>query len=392
MSTALILSGGGARAAYQVGVLKGLAHLIPTMAASPFQIICGTSAGAINTLALAGKEGDYRRRVASMEAMWRELGAEKIYRTDFLGVLGNSLRLFLALFHSGYGRSRALSLLDNSPLRALLRDYIEFREIDEAIAAGRLEAVALTAMSYSTGQSVTFFQGNHDNWIRARRMGLRTGLTMEHLMASAAIPTLFPPVRIGNRYFGDGALRQLKPLSPALHLGASRLFIIGVSDNIRHKHAAEVNYHSPSLAQMAGHMLNSAFIDTIESDIETLQAINRLTSLLSAEEREAAGVSDMKPVDYLCITPSLPINELADEYIHELPRSVRMFLRATGATARGGGSSAASYLLFEPGFCGRLIDMGYDDTLRQEERVLRFFDVEKATAARDPVQAGAALE
>ncbi len=311
--------------------------------------------------------------MAGLESIWRELCAEKIYRTDFPGVLRNTLQLLFSLFHSGYGRARALSLLDNSPLRELLRDYIELREIDEAIAAGHLDAVALTAMSYSTGQSVTFFQGNHDNWMRARRMGLRTGLTLDHLMASAAIPTLFPPIRIGERYFGDGALRQLKPLSPALHLGAQRLFIIGVSDNIRHKKAADLSYHSPSLAQVAGHMLNSAFIDTIESDIETLEAINRLTRALSPEQREARGVGDMRPIDYLCITPSLPINDLAEEYLHELPRSVRLFLRTTGATARGGGSSAASYLLFEPGFCGELIDLGYRDTLHQGKRVVAFF-------------------
>ncbi len=373
MTNALILSGGGARAAYQVGVLKALAEILPERLHTPFPIICGTSAGAINTLGLAGRPGDFAARVGQLDDIWRGLHAERIYRTDAWGVLRNSLRLFSSLLRSGSGIKKPVALLNNQPLRELLTDYIQFREIDEAIASRRLMAVAITAMSYSTGQSITFFQGEHDNWKRARRMGLRTGLTIDHLMASAAIPTIFPPVKIGDHYYGDGALRQLKPLSPALHLGANRLFVVGVSDNPARARFDETVYHSPSLAQMISHMLNSAFIDTIESDLETLRAINRLTSPLNRVQRMEMEVEDMRPIDFLCITPSRGINTLAAEYIDELPRSVRAFLKFTGATARGGGTSALSYLLFEPGFCGALIDMGHADTLAQRQRVLAFF-------------------
>ena len=252
-----------------------------------------------------------------------------------------------------------------------MSNFIQFREIDESIASGYLQAVAITAMSYGSGQSITFFQGDHDNWQRFRRLGLRTGLTIEHLMASSAIPTMFPPVKIGNRYYGDGALRQLKPLSPALHLGADRLFVVGVSDNLMHRQFIETSFHPPTLAQMIGHMLNSAFIDTIESDLETLRLVNEMAD--QAECRQALDGSDKRKIDYICITPSVAINQLAENYLHELPRTVKMFLRFTGATAKGGGTSAASYLLFEPGFCGELISMGYHDTLKQEQAVLAFF-------------------
>lgn len=375
MTNALILSGGGARAAYQVGVLKALSQILPANIYSPFPIICGTSAGAINTLGLAGRAGSFAAQVADLETIWRQLRAEKIYHADLWGVIKNTVNLLSSLARSGTGIRKPVALLNNSPLRDLLADYIDFRQIDEAIASRRLQAVSITAMSYSTGQSITFFQGEHENWKRARRMGLRSGLTLDHLMASSAIPTIFPPVKIGDHYYGDGALRQLKPLSPALHLGATRLFVVGVSDNPARTTFDEKVYHSPSLAQMISHMLNSAFIDTIESDLETLRAINRLTVAVSDAERVEYGLDDLKKIDFLCITPSRGINTLAEEYLHELPRSVRAFLRLTGATAKGGGTSSASYLLFEPGFIGRLIDLGHEDTVKQESRVREFFSL-----------------
>jgi len=202
-------------------------------------------------------------------------------------------------------------------------------------------------------------------------------------MASAAIPTMFPPVKIGDGYFGDGAVRQLKPLSPAIRLGAERLFIVGVSDNPVRGHAAEGVCRAPSVAQTMGHLLNSAFIDTIESDLETLRAINRLYESISAADAHDPAISDIKKIDYVSITPSVAINDVAARYFRALPRSMHLFLRMTGATAGGSGASAASYLMFERGFCGELIDMGYQDALRQQQEILRFFslpEVEKSSA------------
>lgn len=376
----LVLSGGGARAAYQVGVLKAVAETLPKETSNPFPIICGTSAGAINTLAIAGRAGPFRLRIKKLEAIWRQLDAEKIYRTDFFGVLKNSLNMLFSFFNSGYALGKPKALLDNTPLRHLLENYVRFRHIDEAIAAGELDAASITAVSYSTGKSVTFFQGADDiqPWERSRRVGVRTQLTIEHLMASSAIPMMFPAMHIGERYFGDGAVRQLKPISPALHLGAEKVFVIGVSDTSSHNSQQPLIKHSPSIAQIIGHLFNSAFIDSIESDLETLQKINRLSEQMSISERRKKGVSDLKPVEFLAILPSQPIDKLASDHLKELPRSIKLFLKLTGATARGGGVSAASYLMFSRGFCRKLLDLGYQDGLAQKDAIIEFFESEKS--------------
>ena len=373
MTAALILTGGGARAAYQVGILKALAEILPKRTHNPFPVICGTSAGAINAIALAGRPGPFSLRVKKLERMWQNLKAEDVYRTDFFGVTKNTAKLIGALLHSGYSRKAAVALLNNEPLKEMLEGYVRFRYIDEAIASRELDAVCITAMHYDSGQSVSFFQGNQDNWKRNRRYGSRARLSIEHLMASTAIPALFPPAKIGDHYYGDGAVRQLKPLSPALHLGADKLFIIGVSNNIETSEPDTPATHSPSVGQMASHLLNSAFIDSTESDIETLKSINRLASHISPEERKAIGADHLKPIDYLCISPSVGIDKIAEEYFHELPRSLRIFLHMMGATKQGGGSSAASYLLFEPGFCQQLLKLGYDDAMKQESDIRNFF-------------------
>lgn len=375
MTTALILSGGGARAAYQVGVLKAISRLLPHRTHNPFPVISGTSAGAINALAIASNGGSLRYRVRRLEHFWRQLEADNIYRTDLLGVLGNSLKVGLSLLSSGHGLGKPLALLNNSPLRKMLQREISFRHIDEAIASGHLQAIAINTMSYQSGQSVTFFQGNSriQEWRRARRIGVRCGLTINHLMASAAIPTLFPAVKVDNQYFGDGAMRQHKPLSPALKLGATRLFVIGVSDNPIHFDRKAEAAHQPSIAQIVGHLLNSAFIDSIEADLETLHTINKLVVDTSAAELQQHGASHLRNVECLTITPSEPIDAIAGQYLDQLPRSVQMFLRLTGATSRGGGASAASYLLFQPDFCQALIRLGFCDALAQEEHIRAFF-------------------
>ena len=377
MKTGLILSGGGARAAYQVGVLKAVAEILPKDVSNPFPVICGTSAGSVNALAIAGRAGHFRLRIRKLEAIWSQMDAELIYRTDFWGVVKNSINMFLSFLHSGYAMGRPKALLDNEPLRELLDHVIRFRHVDEAIASGELHAVSVTAMSYTSGQSVSFFQGRSDlkAWARSRRIGIPAGLTVDHLMASSAIPTLFPARQIGDGFYGDGAVRQLKPISPALHLGADKVFVVGVSDNPLHKKPHQYIRHSPSVAQIVGHMFNTAFIDSIESDLETLRSINKLAEKMTPEQHKASG---LRPIEFLAISPSQPIDELACDYIKELPRSIRLFLKLTGATATGGGVSAASYLLFSKGFCQKLLDTGYQDGLRQADDIRRFFGLDSA--------------
>ena len=375
MSRGLVLTGGGARAAYQVGVLKGIASILPRAVYNPFPIICCTSAGAINALSIAGRAGPFRLRTKKLETIWQNLRASDVYRTDFMGVSANAFHVLASFLHSGYGIGRPISLLDNTPLRQLLDNYVKFDYLDTAITNGELEAIAVSAMSYASGQSVTFFQGhqNIEPWKRARRRGEKTALNIDHLMASTAIPSLFPAVQLNEGYFGDGAVRQLKPISPALHMGARQLLIIGVSDNATAQGAAPER-HSPSIAQIVGHMFNSAFIDSIESDLETLRSINRLASALPESIRANNGITDLNPIDVLSISPSQSIDQIAQEHIHELPRSLKLFLRLTGATAQGGGTSAASYLLFEPGFCRKLIELGYQDALTQQDAIETFFE------------------
>jgi len=375
MSKALVLTGGGARAAYQVGVLKGVSKILPRSVYNPFPIICGTSAGAINALSIAGRAGPFRLRTQKLERIWHELTPADVYRTDATGVIKNTFHLLASFVHSGYGIGKPISLLDNSPLRQMMENYVKFDYLDTAINNGELQAIAITAMSYASGKSVTFFQGQDQipAWNRSRRRGEKIDINIDQLMASTAIPGLFPAVKINGDYFGDGAVRQLKPISPALHMGATKLFIIGVSDNPIHSQRPTKLEHSPSTAQIVGHMFNSAFIDAVESDLETLQSINRLASALPQSLREKNNITDLNPVDVLAISPTESIDTIAQEHIHELPRSLRLFLRLTGATAQGGGSSAASYLLFEPGFCRKLIDLGMRDAQAKEDEIRQFF-------------------
>jgi len=376
VSRGLVLTGGGARAAYQVGVLKGIAAILPRSVYNPFPIICGTSAGAINALSIAGRAGPFRLRTSKLEAIWHNLRASDVYRTNALAVATNVFHIAASLLHSGYGIGRPISLLDNTPLREMLENYVKFDYLETAIGNGELEAIAISAMSYASGQSVTFYQGQQSihPWNRARRRGEKTELTIDHLMASTAIPSLFPAVQIQGGYFGDGAVRQLKPISPALHMGAEQLLIIGVSDNATLANKAPQLEHSPSIAQIMGHMFNSAFIDAVESDLETLRSINRLASVIPQSLKDNNGITDLNAVEVLSISPSQSIDQIAEEHIHELPRSLKLFLKLIGATAQGGGTSAASYLLFEPGFSRKLIALGLSDALAQEDAIRDFFD------------------
>lgn len=374
---ALVLSGGGARGAYQAGVLKALAEILPRTTYNPFPIICGTSTGAINALALAGRAGPFRLRIRKLEFIWRSIKPNKVYRADTLGIVKNALKMALSFFHSGYSPGKPVALLDTSPLRAMLERVVRFRHIDEAIASGELKALSITCMSYTSGQSITFFQGAHDsnNWERSRRKGIRTGLTVDHLMASSAIPTLFPSVKIGGHYFGDGAIRQLKPLSPALQLGAKKLFVVGVSDKPKPEELEGPAPHSPSIARIINHMFNSAFTDSMEADLETMHSINRLIDGISKKERQELGIHDMDHIDALAIRPSQSIEAMAANYLTELPFILKLFMKGIGATARGGGAGTASFLLFEKKFCSQLLNLGYRDAMEKAKEIREFFEL-----------------
>ncbi len=286
--TGLILSGGGARAAYQVGVLAAIADLLPESAENPFEVIVGTSAGAINAVSLACGALDFQQAIRKLTSVWQSFRTELVYRTDWWGVLRQAGR-FIGQHLLGLGRGLApVALLDNSPLRDLLLKELDFSGINLAVARRKLRAVAITAFAYQSGQAVTFYQGrgNIDPWMRHRRHGLPARLRIEHLMASSAIPLLFPPVRLNNEYFGDGAVRQAAPISPALHLGADKVLVIGVRSQTQEEQIIPMTARPPSLAQIGGHLLNSTFIDNLESDLELLGRLNTLGQMLPQSQRK----------------------------------------------------------------------------------------------------------
>ncbi|SMF40728.1 NTE family protein [Alteromonadaceae bacterium Bs31] len=378
MSTnALILSGGGARASYQVGVVTALSEIIPQLR-NPFPIICGTSAGAINAAAIAAHPGVFRQSAQDLASIWQKLEIENVFRSGWLPLLGGGSKILASLFNEGIGRTKPLALLDNSPLRDFLLDLIPFDNLAKKISSGDLEALCITALGYNSGESVSFFQGNPAlrGWRRFRRVGTPSEIGVDHLMASSAIPAVFPTVPLNREYFGDGAMRQMAPISSALHLGADRVFIIGVSGNRNPAHWGEPKYkprpkHSPSMAQIVGHMFNSAFIDALEGDIEQLQLVNKLLYLL--DEQRCDKTAHLRPVDTLIISPSKALDKIAGRHVRNMPPSLRFFLRAIGATAHGGGSAAASYLLFTNSYCDELMELGYQDAMWERNTIEEFF-------------------
>lgn len=375
----LILSGGGARAAYQVGVLKAVADILPRHVHNPFAVICGTSAGAVNATAIATHAARFRHGVRGLEQVWQDFHADQIYRTEPLRLAGRGARWLSALFLGGVGAHRPVSLLDNQPLSRLLSRVVRFDRIQQAVEDGDLRALSITASAYTTGESVSFYQGSPEirDWGRARRLGRRTTLGLQHLMASAAIPVIFPAVRIGDVYYGDGSVRQLAPISPALHLGADRVLVIGVGGGLSGARRGQPGpQRYPTVAEIAGHMLDSAFIDSLEGDLERLERINHTIRHIPVKTRERAGIG-LRPIDTLVISPSRPLEAIAAQHVRELPRSLRFFLRGSGAT-RGAGSTIASYLLFEQGFCRELIHLGYEDAMVRELEILRFLGFDPA--------------
>jgi NTE family protein len=373
----LVLTGGGARAAYQVGVVKAVRDILGNPTRNPFPILCGTSAGAINVATLAVFADDFSRGVANLLEVWGQMRCEHIYRTDAWNILRAGARWLAAMML--LSRHNPISLLDNAPLRAMLEKNLDFDRIQMHIDSGKLYAVCVTASGYTSGQSVSFFQGNSglQGWERNQRIGAAVGIKLDYLLASAALPFIFPAVKVHREYFGDGSMRQIAPVSPALHLGADRVLIVGTGRQGTDDARARSNTY-PSLAQVAGHALNSIFLDTLMVDIERLERINRTVKLIPPERLAESNIQ-LRAVKVLFITPSQPLERIASRFIHELPRTVRFVLRPTGALNRAG-SNLASYLLFEEPFCRALIDLGYRDTLAREAEVREFFGLEESLA------------
>lgn len=361
--------------------MRALSHILPRGCPNPFPILCGTSAGAINATALASSATDFHRAVRRLLLVWKYFHAGQIYRADAPGVLATSLRWLGALTLGGLGKDNPTSLLDNSPLGKFLRDVLDLEGVQQSIDADALRALSVTVSGYTSGQSVTFYQGvpGLQDWQRARRIGVAAPIGIEHLMASSSLPFIFPAVNIHGEYFGDGSMRQIAPVSPALHLGADRVLVIGVGRQQSEQPRRVRSDGYPSLAQIAGHALNSIFLDTLEVDIERLQRINRTVRLIPPEER-ARSDFPLRVVDTLVIRPSEELDSIAAHHAHTLPRAIRWLLRGLGATRRGG-ATLISYLLFEPGYCQALIDLGYRDTMAKRAEVETFITSPRVHAA-----------
>jgi NTE family protein len=389
-SVALIMSGGGARAAYQIGVLRAIARIRPRGAPNPFRIICGTSAGAINAASLASNIDRFDFAVRQLVRAWGSLHIGQVYRADFSGTARTFFRCLGALSKGGRHRPGPISLLDCAPLEAFLKRMIDFGRIRHTISAGHLSALCVTASSYTSGDSISFFQGNgcHQPWRRAHRVGRPAEIGLPHVLASCALPMAFPVVRIDGEHFGDGSMHQLAPISSALHLGADRVLVIGVGSVSRDDRGVPDAKVWPSLAQIAGHMLDAIFVDTLDMDLERLQRVNQTISQIPADRR-AHDRRALRTVETLVIRPSQRIDVIAAAHARELPRTMRFLMRRVGVLEPNG-ARVLSYLLFEGSYCRRLMHLGFIDAMSQRRNILSFLGYD-SVGALDPKRLSRAI-
>ncbi|AZG74057.1 patatin-like phospholipase family protein [Shewanella livingstonensis] len=371
VSTALVLGGGGARAAYQIGVLKALVQFYPRNHNVPFDIICGTSAGAINAVSLATHASCFHLAIKKLDWVWRHFETHKVYRASIPQVLRHLGRMAIKGLQDDRVSTDAASLLDNQPLRELLNNLIDFKRIDRNIGNNALKAISIDASCYNNSRSYSFYQGNEhiEDWQRARRVGIRSLLNTEHLLASSAIPMVFPSIKLNQAYYGDGSVHQLSPLSSPIHLGANKIFVINL-DSPHKQFPIEFEYH-PKTATIAGHLLDTIFSDTLNSDLERLQRINDTLSRISATDQETL---NLRHIETLVIKPSQDLSRIAERFYDDMPFAIKTLLKFFGIN-RQSDSSIVSYLLFQKSYTTTLIDLGYQDAMDRIDEIKQFFDI-----------------
>lgn len=368
----LLLSGGGARAAYQVGVLKAITSFLPRNQGIPFPIICGNSAGAINAAALACYASCYHLGVRKLEWVWKNFKTEQVYGAHGIDVFGHVFKHYINRFRSSHYQQQPGSLLNNAPLRHLIRKTLDFSRIDRNLITEHLRAVSVSTSSYTSHDSISFFQGNGEisPWQREQRRGIPCILNTEHLMASSAIPLVFPTVLLNNEFMGDGSVHQLSPLSTPIRLGADKILVIGVEQPEK-KNRFNNLQNFPSNAEIAGHLLDTIFADTLHADWERLERVNNTLELLNDKQKAQTG---LKQIECMVINPSTNFTDMANRHYHLMPKGIRALLRIIGINDHSD-SSILSYLLFEKEFCRELIELGYQDGLSQSEKLREFLAI-----------------
>jgi len=375
----LVVTGGGARGAYQAGVLKRIGEIKRVQThGNPFPIIGGASAGAINSTALAAGSDDFASTTKVVAKLWSRLQPSDVFRCGFLPQTRNSLTWILDLSFGGIlGGGNARSLLDASPLRRYLSTHLECDRIQDNIKRGNLYALAISATNYNSGKSYLFIQGmkGHPIWNRTRRVTVATKITVDHVCASAAIPLVFQPVRLktarGAAFFGDGCVRLFQPLSPVIRLGARRVFAIGVRcENLEHQETS-ADERDPSLAQVLGLLLNTMFLDHLATDIEHLERLNELLDNGQIDQSGEQECERMRPLASFLITPSVDLSELAEHHQKDMPYLIQYFVNSLGRDAAAC-ADLMSYLLFASKYTSALIDIGYHDASQRIDEIESF--------------------
>lgn len=371
----LILPGGGARNAYQVGVLKAVEELVASKNPSPFPVVTGTSAGSLNAGMIASRSRDFNDGLERLIGMWENLQMDMVVRTDAKSTAKTGAQWLWSFASGGAGNSQPDSLLDNTPLRSLIENHVNLARMRQCIHSGHLQALGITASSYGRGASLTYFEGKEDiqPWERTRRFGTPARLRVDHFMASIAIPVVFPAVKIANEYHGDGSMRESAPLSPALHLGANKLLIISVRNPQTEYDPNNITAKYPNLGFVAGYMFDTLFMDRLDSDIERLRRINFALSQ-SKQTTFTHNDSVLRPVEFLVISPSVDIREIVAKHVKRFPRSMRVLLSGLGAMTKEG-RPLTSYLLFDSNFARDLIELGYKDGYAQREKLQELLEL-----------------
>lgn len=381
MKTALVLSGSGARGAYQVGALMALAELLGDRTL-PFSILVGTSSGAITSSLLAARARDFSVAVDRLADFWRRIRPQDVYRTDAATLARVGATWMMDLSLAGLvGRHRRKALLMSDPLRALLQERLDMDLVHQNIRQGLVHGLALTTTGYGNGQGVTFFDGSPDvkPWVRSTRAGVRQRLTLDHVMASSAIPLFFPAVRVDGTYYADGCLRSMTPLSPAIHLGADRILAIGIRWPGAEQRQATDAY--PTVADTAGLILNAVFVEALEMDIERHERINRTLALVP----DPAPISELRQIPLFVLRPSEDLGRLAKDTLSSLPLLVQYLFRGLGISGESGWD-LLSYLAFDSTYTSKLLDLGYTDAMAQGDALLKFIGQRTTAPMRQSAQ------